>query len=68
MNEYLNEFELYQLTGAIKASSQVSWLKQNGVPFRLDGKRLIVSRVHARQWIEGAIVPTSKGLNLAGIR
>ena len=68
MSEFLNEFDLYHLTNALSAAKQVSWLKQNGVPFRRDGRRIIVSIAHSRGWLEGKSAPTSGGLNLAGIK
>lgn len=68
MSEFLNEFDLYYMTHSLPVAKQVAWLKQHGVPFRLDGKRLLVSSYHARTWLEGRSVPTSSGLNLAGIK
>jgi hypothetical protein len=68
MNEYLNVLELHQLTGMARPGKQSEWLKTHSIPHRVDGTRLIVSRVHVQNWIEGRNMVSSTGLNLAGIR
>ena len=68
MNEYLNVLELHQLTGMARPGKQSEWFKQHGIPHRMDGTRLIVSRVHVQGWIEGRNIVSSSGLNLAGIK
>ena len=68
MNEYLNAFELHALTGYARPGPQAAWVKEKGIAHRLDGKRVIVSRVHVQQWLEGRSVVQSSGLNLAGIK
>lgn len=67
MNEYLNQSELHQLTGYARPTSQANWLKEKAVAHRLDGRRVIVSRVHVQAWLEGRNV-VSSGLNLAALR
>ena len=68
MNEYLNVLELHQLTGMARPGKQSEWLKTHAIPHRVDGSRLIVSRVHVQGWIEGRNIISSSGLNLAGIK
>ena len=51
-----------------RSATQSDWLKNKNIPFLLDGKRVIVSREHVRARIEGRIVASSNGLNLAGIK
>lgn len=71
MTEFLNSTELHDLTGYARPGQQAEWLKDKGIPFREDGertKRIIVSREHVRNWLEGRTVVTSSGLNLAGIK
>ncbi len=67
MTEYLTQAELHQLTGYARPTSQATWLKAKAVPHRLDGRRVIVSRVHVQAWLEGRNVASS-GLNLAAVR
>jgi hypothetical protein len=67
MTEYLTPPELHQLTGYARATSQASWLKERGVAHRLDGRRVIASRVHVQAWLEGRSI-VSSGLNLAAVR
>lgn len=67
MSEFLDTTELHQLTGFARAASQASWLKEKGVPYRLDGRRVIVSRTHTLAWLEGKVV-VSGGVNLAAVR
>ncbi|MDZ7918478.1 DUF4224 domain-containing protein [Rhodoferax sp.] len=68
MSEYLLPPELHVLTGYARCNGQASWLQQKGIPHKLDGKRVIVSREHVRGWIEGRTVVTSSGLNLSAIK
>lgn len=67
MTEYLNAPEMHQLTGYARAVQQGEWLKSRSIPHRMDGRRVIVSRVHVQAWLEGrAYVPT--GLNLRAVK
>jgi hypothetical protein len=52
--EFLDKSELQQLTGAARSKAQAAWLGAQGLPHRLVGGRLIVSRFQVRQWLEGA--------------
>lgn len=68
MSEFLSQPELYTLTGYARAGQQSDWLKTKGIPFRQDGRRVIISREHVRNWLEGRTLVTSSGLNLVGIK
>jgi hypothetical protein len=68
MPEYLPPLELHALTGLARVLAQADWLAQQGIPHRVDGKRVIVSRIHVQSWLEGRTVVRSSGLNLAGIK
>jgi hypothetical protein len=68
MTEYLNPTELHSLTGYARATAQAAWLAQHSIPHRLDGKRIIVSRVHVLSWLEGRNMAQSTGLNMAAIK
>jgi hypothetical protein len=68
MTEYLPSQELHALTGYARSGQQAEWLAVQGIPHKVDGKRVIVSREHVRAWLEGRTVVCSKGLNLAGIK
>lgn len=67
-SEFLSKVELRDLTDCARAGQQAEWLKAKGIPFHQDGRRIIASRFHVRQWLEGVTVVRSSGLNLAGIR
>lgn len=68
MSEYLSGPELHQLTGYARCSQQAAWLKFRSIPHRLDGARMIVSRVHVQSWLEGKPTITRGGMNVAAIR
>ena len=68
MNEYLNPTELHQLTGYARSTQQASWLKEKSVAHRLDGRRVIVSRVHVQAWLEGKNSAGSSGPNWAAVK
>lgn len=67
-SEFLSTTELHQLTSYARSDKQAEWLKSNGIPFRVDGKRVIVSRDHVRGWLEGRTMVASAGLNTARIK
>ena len=67
-SEYLSPGELHLLTGLARSGPQADWLAGKGIPYMLDGRRVIVSREHVRARLEGRIVARSSGLNLAGIK
>lgn len=68
MSEYLNDHDLRALTGYKLANKQDGWLRENGIPHRAVGKRVIVSTAHARNWLEGRTVVQSTGMNWAAIK
>ena len=68
MSEYLTSPDLHTLTGYARSPLQADWLVQHGIPHRVDGRRIIVSRVHVQAWLEGRTVARSNGLNLAAIK
>ena len=65
-SEYLSPFELHGLTGYSVRPKQIEWLKAAGIPHRVDGGRVIVSRVHVQAWIEGRTV-VSGGINFGAV-
>lgn len=66
--EFLKAAELHDLTGFARAAEQETWLKAHGIPHQRDGKRVIVSRFHARAWLEGRPVVASNAPNLGALR
>ncbi len=65
--EFLAPDELGDLTGAKPVDTRENWLKEHGIPYRRDGRRLIVSRFHARAWLEGRAVVASSGPNWSAV-
>jgi hypothetical protein len=61
--EFLDKTELHQLTGAARAPAQAAWLKTEGIPHKVDGKRVIVLWRHVTAWVEGRPVVSSNGPN-----
>lgn len=59
--EFLDKTELFQLTGFARAPAQAAWLAAEGIPHKVDGKRVIVCRIHARAWVEGKPLTVSSG-------
>ena len=51
--ELLSADELVDLTDYSQAGKQAAWLAEQKIPHRIDGRRVIVSRVHLRAWLEG---------------
>lgn len=63
----LTPSELRELTGCARRSDQAEWLSLNGIPFRLDGVRLLVSKAHAEAWLGGVVV-VSREPDLSGVK
>lgn len=57
-SEFLSSDELHDLTGYSQPVKQAPWLRDQGIPHRVDGRRIIVSRHHAREWLAGRAVVT----------
>jgi hypothetical protein len=68
VSEYLNHQELHILTGYARFGKQVEWLKSKGIPHKIDGARVIVSRVHVTGWLEGRTVVSSSGPNWSAVK
>lgn len=68
MTEYLDVDELALLTGSKRHLLQVKWLLEQEIPHKQDRKRVIVSRVHVRAWLEGRPVLTSNSPNWGALK
>lgn len=68
MSEYLNPPDLHTLTGYARPGKQAQWLKDHGIPHRVDGARVIVSHVHVRSWLEGRTVVSSSGIDWSTVK
>ena len=67
MIEYLETTEIARVTGTTKPPAQAEWLKARGIPHQVDGKRIIVSRIHVQAWLEGRPTRVSNGPNWAAL-
>jgi hypothetical protein len=56
MSEFLSSQDLHALTGYARPGKQAQWLKEKGIPHRVDGARVIVASRHATNWLEGRTV------------
>jgi hypothetical protein len=68
MTELYNPQELHALTGYARSAQQAAWLKERGLPHRVDGRRIIVSRTHVNAWLEGRGAVLSSGPNWAAVK
>lgn len=66
-SEFLSADELHDLTDFKQSGKQAEWLRERGIPHRLDGRRVIVSRHHAREWLAGRAVVSSNGPNWSAV-
>ena len=53
---------MHGLTDYARCAKQATWLAGKNIPHLIDGKRVIVSRVHVMARLEGRIVASSSGL------
>lgn len=63
MSEFLEPDELKRLTDCAQAKKQDEWLTGQGIPHKVDRRRVIVSREHVRAWLEGRPLRSSNGPN-----
>lgn len=68
MSEFISADDLYRLTGFARPGKQAQWLKDNGIPHRVDGSRVIVSTVHVTNWLEGRTVVASGDFNWGSVK
>ena len=66
--ELMSRAEVREATGKARAADQSEWLSERGVPHRVDGRRVILSRAHFRAWLEGRIIPKTSGINWGAVR
>lgn len=66
--EFLSKSEIESLTGYKRCTEQAEWLVHMGLPHRMDGRRLILSRSHVRLWLEGRPIVQSAGPRLDLVR
>jgi len=67
-DEFLTPTELRVLAGAADPDVQQRVLREQGIPFRVVGGRVIVSRHHTREWLVGRPAARGTGVNLAIVR
>lgn len=64
----LSKPELKRVSGFGTRERQTAWLRQEGIPFQLNGKQeLVVSWHHVNAWLEGRQVVSSSGPNWAAL-
>lgn len=67
-DEFLTATELRVLAGTADRDAQQQFLREQNIPCRLVGGRLIVSRFHTREWLVGRPAARGTGVNLAIVR
>lgn len=56
---FLNKEDVRRLAlGRARADAQEAWLKQEGIPFKRQGKEILVLWTHVHNWIEGRPSPS----------
>jgi hypothetical protein len=64
----LTPTEIRTLTDKARRTDQREWLELNGIPYRQDGERLLVSKTAVDKWLSGVDVPKATGFNLALVK
>ena len=67
-SEFLSPAELRDLTQRAHRDAQARVLEADGIPYRQRGTTLIVSRHHARAWLEGKPIAASREPDMEAIR
>jgi len=66
--EFLLPQEIKRMASAGKLDQQEAFLKKEGIPHKRLGRRILVSRAHARAWLTGVVFTPSRGINLGAVR
>lgn len=66
--ELLEPQEIRKLAGASKTDDQEAFLRQEGIPHKRRGRRILLSRAHVRAWLSGQVFTPSRGVNLGAVR
>ncbi|GAD20900.1 DUF4224 domain-containing protein [Acidovorax sp. MR-S7] len=66
--EFLDPKDIRKLAGASTTDQQEAFLKQAGIPHKRLGRRILLSRAHARAWLAGQVFAPSRGVNLGAVR
>lgn len=67
-SEFLCPEDIRFMTDRARFGAQCERLTELGVPYRLVGRRVLVSRFHVREWLAGRTVTPSASPNWAAIR
>lgn len=68
-SEFLAPAEVKHLAGgAATLAEQLRVLEGEGIPCKLVGRRIVVSRYHAREWLSGRHVTPTRGALLELVR
>jgi hypothetical protein len=68
IEEFLTNPEIRDLTQCAGREAQCSALEEEGIPFKTRGKRILVSRIHARMWLMGEKLRPAVGPRLDLVR
>ena len=66
MSITLSSDELRELTGCTWQSRQVAWLETHGVPFKRDGRRVLVARSAVEAYLRGERINATRQPNFSG--
>jgi hypothetical protein len=67
-SEFLSASEVRELTDYAHAKQQAEWLTVRGIPHKLESRRVVLSRVHVRGWLEGRHMVAGSGINFGAIK
>ena len=68
-SELLSPAEVKAAAGGVaRLSDQVEVLRAQGLPHKVVGRRVLVSRFHLREWLAGRVVAPSSAPRLERVR
>lgn len=67
-SEFLDRADIKTLADTADIDKQAIVLERLGIPYRLIGRRILVSRHHTREWLAGRVVTPSRGVDLSKVR
>lgn len=66
-SEWMSPSDIEALTSLKQPSRQSEWLTDQGIPHKLIGRSIKLSRSHVRAWLEGARMNVGGNINFGAI-
>jgi hypothetical protein len=67
MSIWVSEADIVRMTGYKQPGAQAKVLESRGIPYRLEGKTVLVLCVDAEKWVRGEPMVSNGGINWGAV-